>query len=154
MNFIPESQAWLKFIGYPWRRHWVKISLFFKNKAFVGSEFMTPFCRLFYTGWRKFYDVIEQCFKELRIVGHESPHQLNYSTSFFFLDIVFSLSKKKMKDWKEVFYHAEIGPGLMCSTCLPLTWGLSIGGNDSELKTRIRKAFKISSRAVLAERGA
>ena len=59
-----------------------------------------------------------------------------------------------MKDGKEVFYHAEIGPGLMCFTCLPLTWELSIGGNDSELKTRIRKAFKISSRTVLAERGA
>lgn len=44
-----------------------------------------------------------------------------------------------MKDRKEVFYPAEIGPGLMCSTCLPLTWGLSIGGNGSELKQGLER---------------
>lgn len=82
--------------------------------------------------------------------AHSNFH---YSTSFFFLDIVFSLSKKNERQ-ERVFYPAEMGPGLMCSTCLHLTWGLSIGGNGSELKTSIRKAFKISSLTVLAEKGA
>lgn len=40
----------------------------------------------------------------------------------------------------------------MCPTCLPLTQGLSIGGHVSELKTRIRKAFKRSSHTALAEK--
>lgn len=47
----------------------------------------------------------------------------------------------------------EIGLELLCSACLPLTQGQSIGGHVSELKTSIRKAFKRSSHTALAEKG-
>jgi hypothetical protein len=67
----------------------------------VGSEFMTPFYSLFYPGWMEFYDVLEKCFKEFRIAGHESSYNFHYSTYFVFLDIVILLSKKMKERKKE-----------------------------------------------------
>lgn len=61
---------------------------------------MIFFYSLFYFGWMEFYDVLEKCFKEFRIVGYESLYNFYYLIYFVFLDIVI-LFFKKMKERKK-----------------------------------------------------
>lgn len=58
----------------------------------------------------EFYDVLEKCFKEFRIAGHESSYNFHYSTYFVFLDIVILLSKKMKERKKRVILSCRDRP--------------------------------------------